>query len=393
MDINEHEIADQLPKPTEKLSIQSVSHDKFHSLIFGNTIVPSTAEDLIRNQDAQITLHVTSFRNATIVSLLFPHYMTDVMGQHALIKAWSLVLAGREADVPVLAGTFDDVMATVGTAADTTEPEPYILASRTMSRLGRLYFGLRYFWDIIWSPRAHEKVICLPAAVVQRLREEAQNDLARSSHGTVPFISEGDVLTAFLTCLVARSLSQPRPITLVNIVDARSRIQTVFPLQTKQVYIQNLVFRTHVFLSATESVQESLGHIAAKVREAIAEQAIEPQLRAQVRSQRQAREIGEQFVLLGDPNALMLFFSNWSKGDFFNTIDFRPAVLNTRDTNTADPPGNIFYHYAYTIKRNWVTRNSISILGKDHQGDYWAKLTLAANIWSNVAEEVAKLDI
>jgi hypothetical protein len=52
----------------------------------------------------------------------------DVMGQQALLHAWSLVLAGREADVPPALGAREDIM--WGLAEAAVEEEYLLKPSR-----------------------------------------------------------------------------------------------------------------------------------------------------------------------------------------------------------------------------------------------------------------------
>lgn len=392
--IDEHPVGSQLPKSTNTLSIQNTPAELFHALGLrrgGN--VPITVYDLVRSDEPQLSVHVTNFTDATLVGILYPHTMMDGMGRVALIQAWSLVLAGRETEVPTLAGTRDDIMATVGTASDITEQEPWMMMPMVMSGLGKLRWGSRLLWDILWCPQADEKVMCVPPALQEQLRRQAQKELVERRGSEAPFISNSDVLAAWVLHLVGRSQPQPRPMTLSNVVELRSRLPSVFSRPANdEVYVQNITARTHVFLSAAECAGLSLGETALKVREAISLQAAEPQVRAQVREQRRARAAGESFMLFGDPDAVMLFLTNQTKDGVFKNSDFGPAVVQARSLHGTNPPGTPVYTHSCFMKKNFVTRYAVSFRGKDYIGNVWVNLVLAANVWDKIERQLKKTE-
>ena len=57
-----------------------------------------------------LSLHVTSFTDATLVALSWSHVLMDVMGQRALLHAWSLVLAEKDSEVPKMLGAHEDAV-------------------------------------------------------------------------------------------------------------------------------------------------------------------------------------------------------------------------------------------------------------------------------------------
>ena len=87
MNIEDHPLAKTLPKATESPSIQA---DPGSFRAFGaRENAPETLEDFLTTDMPQMSLHITSFNDATLVGLSWPHTLMDVMGQQALLNAWS----------------------------------------------------------------------------------------------------------------------------------------------------------------------------------------------------------------------------------------------------------------------------------------------------------------
>ncbi|PHH86825.1 hypothetical protein CDD83_9695 [Cordyceps sp. RAO-2017] len=61
---------------------------------------PTTLNDYLKNDYPQLGLHIVTFTDATIVTLQWPHTLFDLMGQKAVLDAWTLILQGRRDEVP-----------------------------------------------------------------------------------------------------------------------------------------------------------------------------------------------------------------------------------------------------------------------------------------------------
>ncbi|KAF5586548.1 3-hydroxyisobutyrate dehydrogenase [Fusarium pseudoanthophilum] len=72
--------------------------------------------DFIYHEIPQLSLHITLFNDAALVALSWPHTLMDVMGQQALLRGWSMVLAGRESEVPPVLGAREDTICAAGDA-------------------------------------------------------------------------------------------------------------------------------------------------------------------------------------------------------------------------------------------------------------------------------------
>ncbi|KAL5001377.1 hypothetical protein BDV10DRAFT_182610 [Aspergillus recurvatus] len=138
VDIEDHPLAKSLPKATEVPSIQP-GPESFRAFAAPHD-APATLEDFIYEDKPQLSLFITSFNNATLVALSWPYTLMDVMGQQALLHEWSLVLAGRESEVPPMLGAREDVLCA---AADTAvEKEEFKLGKMRLNGRAMLKFGL-----------------------------------------------------------------------------------------------------------------------------------------------------------------------------------------------------------------------------------------------------------
>ena len=393
VNIEDHPLAKTLPRATDSASIQ-LGPQNFRAFA-AREDAPATLEDFIHHDTPQLSLHITSFNNATLVALSWPHTLMDVMGQQALLRGWSLVLAGKESEVPPVLGAREDAMCAAVDAAE--KQEEFKLGQKQLVGWNMLRFGLQFAWDILWNQVVETRTIFLPKEAMAKLRSQAQEELGSRDGGEeMPFISEGDVLTAWTTRAVVSALPQPRPVTVVHALNARFRIPSL--VQTPGVYLQNMVVSACTFLSA-EMATGPLGPIALENRRHVMEQSTESQVLAFLRKLQQGSNKGDSdpaLVLCGDPSALLMPVTNWTRAEFFKTADFSPAVVpqavsaNTQQ-GRSNPAGTMVYQHAQSMRQGAATRNIIVVLGKDHGANYWLTGILLPRAWAKLEEEVKKL--
>ena len=397
MNIEDHPLAKNLPKATETASIQ-LGPQHFRAFA-AREDAPATLEDFVHGDTPQLSLHITSFNNATLVALSWPHTLMDVMGQQALLRGWSLVLAGREEEVPPVLGTREDAVCAAVNAAE--KQEEFKLGEKQLVGWGLLRFGLHFVWDLLWNQVVETRTIFLPKEAMAKLRSQAQEDLASASQDggeELPFVSEGDVLTAWTTRAVVSSLPQPRPVTVLHALNARFRIPAL--AQAPGVYLQNMVVAACTFLSP-EMAMGPLGAIALENRRHVMEQSTESQVLAFLRKLQNGANKSENhdpaLVLCGDPNAVLMPVTNWTRAEFFKTADFSPAVLsavsgaNTQQPSRSNSPGTMVYQHAQSMRQGAATRNVVVVLGRDHGDNYWLTGILLPRAWAKLEEEVMKL--
>jgi hypothetical protein len=182
------------------------------------------------------------------------------------MTAWSLILQGRENEVGTPHGSDDiDPLATLGTSPT----EPHKLASQQLSLWGLAGWGLRQASNFLVRKKEC-RVICVPLAFINSLREKAMAELmAQSPTGTIhtdanghqhSFVSESDVLLAWWTRLAIAHLNpkSSQAVVIANAYDFRSTIKPeLIPQNTP--YIGNCVsFITVISLRRQSSEQACL---------------------------------------------------------------------------------------------------------------------------------------
>ncbi|KAH8707556.1 hypothetical protein GQ44DRAFT_817332 [Phaeosphaeriaceae sp. PMI808] len=365
--IEDHPVARTLPKPNGTESIWPGPQD--FKEFAARSDAPTTMEDLLSGDIPQISVHITSFTNATLIALMWPHTLMDVMGHQAFVNAWSLVLAGRESEVPPLLGAREDKLCAI-IDASVEKPEEYMLKSKQLKGLAMLKFG-------------HTRTICLTKKVVADLRLQAQTDLANLSSGEkVPFISDGDVLTAWTMSAVATSLPYPRPVTALHAMNARFRLPSL--INAQGVFLQNMLLPG--FTTVPPDVARGpIGPIALSNRQCLMEQATEPQVLACMREQR---------LLYIDANVVLMPFTDWTKAKLFNAVNFSPAVVRGSEVSPrrSNPPGTPVFYHASTRRVNPTARLMVVILGKDYEDNYWLTLTMPPLAWANIERSLKELE-
>lgn len=391
MTIAEHPLASKLPKATTDASIQAPADDFREFAARENA--PATLADFLATDTPNLSLHITSFRDATLVGLSWNHSIMDVMGQQALVHAWSLVLAGRTVDVPPVLGAREDTLQALTNAA-AAHGEKFAMEPHMLKGLGMAKFGARFAWGMLTEPAPQGRSIFLPAAALERLKNQAQNDLkAGEGSDKAPVLSANDVLTAWVARAVAASLPRPRPITVLHALNARFRLSSL--LSAPGVYIQNMLIGAFTFFDP-ELLAGGLGPVALTNRSLLLEQAAEPQVLAFLRHLYQNSKGGSSdpgAVLYGPPNALLLPFTNWSRANLYETIDFSPAVVRPGESGPSrtNPPGTLVHHHAASMNITAVVRNVVIVLGKDHGGNYWLTGYLSPQAWEKIEESLLTL--
>jgi hypothetical protein len=386
MNINDHPLGKTLPKPTKYASIQT-GPSEFRDFA-ARKGAPETLDGYLYEDIPQLALHITSFNDATIVALSWSHVLMDAIGQQGLLSSWSLVLAGRDSEVPAMLGAREDAVCAVADAP-VEKKEDFKMKDKQLKGWSMLAFGLRFAWDLLWNQVIETRTIFLPKEVVAKLRAQAQEDLAALDGGEEkPFVSEGDVLTAWGTRAVALSLPQPRPITALHALNARYRIPAL--MKAPGVYIQNMAVGAFTFLPA-EIVRGPLGPIAVANRQHLMEQSTEGQVLACLRQLRSEPKLtSDPAIVCGPSDALLVPFTNWTRADFYKMADFSPAVVRAGEIgeSRSNPPGTMIYHHAQGMHQGPMIRNVFVITGKDHGDNYWLTGILTPQTWAVIEKDI-----
>lgn len=399
MSINDHALASLLPHASKEPSIQ-VGGDIFRHLK-AREDVPSTMEDYIFSDDPPLELHVFTFTDATIVTLNFPHALTDAMGLSELIKNWCRVLAGRIDDVIPLSK--DDPLEHTGIEeGESKTKERHVLAENKIAGLSLFLFGISFVWDILFGPKMETNTICLPERSVTALKAKALDDISsqyptnRTNEWTkdkreIPFVSEGDILSAWGTKDISLGLGPRfnRTIAVMNVFELRSRLKKTFA--SSPAHVQNAFFVLTTILTGQEARTLPIGQLALRLRASLVDQTAETQVQALIREQRVSMKKHDRPVLFAKPNSILLPISDWSKARFFDVVDFGPAVVEAGSAGSASKNGlgkpKFFLAFDANPKANHAHRNVFNIIGNDSSGNCWITGMLSPATWARVREE------
>ncbi|OJJ47738.1 hypothetical protein ASPZODRAFT_15186 [Penicilliopsis zonata CBS 506.65] len=390
--IEEHPLACRLPKQTGPYPSAQEGYLSFRSFS-----VPEDWRDELKHYYTSdkplISLRVVSFTDATLVAITSPHLVCDAIAMADLLKAWSIVLAGRIDCVPTLLGASRDVIESVGTSSDKEAGNPYFLEHRQIKGFSLLVFIVRFVWDVLIRRNVRPGTIYLPASFVRKLRQEAQEQLAAKAQIVSDlFLSDGDLITAWGSHMVL-SCSPRKPAIICNVFELRSRLDGVF--SPGGTYLQNLVLPVFSLLSAEEMATMSVGHIALKIRQAIVEQATGAQARRLMRVMRAAIASTGLMPLFGDSASQVIAWSNWSKARIQKSVNFSPAVITTqgdpRPVNSTSPPGTCVWYWGAAIGKNNTPPNAFMIYGRDDlDGGYLLSAQLHSETWDLIETEFSQ---
>ncbi|KAI0169150.1 hypothetical protein GGR52DRAFT_592955 [Hypoxylon sp. FL1284] len=387
----------QLPQPTAKPTVLSDPED-YAPLIRRRYGAPRRLDDYLRTDAPQLSLHVASFADATTVALSWPHTLLDAMGRRELLDAWVATLEGRDADVRPLHGVLYDPLAALGTGP---LAEPYVLGPRRLSAWDALLFALAYAWTTLVLWRGEEtRVMCVPAAHARALRQDALDYLAgeqdkeegadcdfadeekknKQMNDTKPrpFVSEGDVLSAWITRLALLHLADrrcvPKTVSIMNALGLRPVLAPDL-LPPGRAYVGNAVGAVYALVPAADvlGARPRLARAAAAVRRSVAEQG--------TRAQVEARAAADSGIpnLYGDRDMAPVVVSNWTRARFFDT-DFGAARASGSREGACRPS----YVQPSGHVDSAASRNSFIVVGKDAAGNYWLSGTLGRGLWPRV---------
>ncbi|KPM45555.1 hypothetical protein AK830_g944 [Neonectria ditissima] len=379
----DHLVTGQIPKPSARPSIVG-DPDQLLSLMHPDGS-PKKLDDYINSDIPQLGLHIVSFKDATIVSIYWPHTLFDAMGKRALMTAWSFTLQGRQDEILPLCGVDSDPLEQLGRHPT----EAHKLADRRLSTLGMVRYGLNHIVE--FGFRGNEtRVVCVPATFISKLREEALQELSDdSTDGDEPFLSEGDVLCAWWTRIAIAHLppESETNVVLFNAYSLRSTLsKDLLPAGTS--YVSNATGFIHVPLTVKEILAKPVSHIASRIRQSISERGTREQVEAFMAMVRESQLRTPPFF--GDPSMHMVTYSNWTKARLFET-DFSAAVIGKNDSSAPRNhlPGRPTYiqncQYGLTLP------NAFPIIGKDAEGNYWMSGYLNKGNWDKIDQILAGL--
>nr|POF13782.1 hypothetical protein CFP56_02806 [Quercus suber] len=386
--ITEHSLAQHLPKKSNGPSIQSASFD-LKPLIAPPDMpltVAMTIDAIVDHDLPQIWVRVTTFADATLVAFSWPHTLMDAGGVQALLQNWSLVLADKVKEVSKVLGARDDLLLPAAKVDDQGADEELLIDKRRLAGTNLVRWIGTYLWDSYWNPPLEVQAIFLPRKSFTSLRSRVQKELAVSEvDGKAPFVSESDVLMAWMTRLAALAESRPRPLTVATAFNVRSRLPSI--AESNGVYLQNMILAVYTFLPATLAYG-LVGPIAAANRTSIVAQTTTAQTTSLLRSvQRDIAAKNSASFLFGDSNAIPILYNNLTQLKVIQAVDFSAAVLKQGESDDSRNNSLGTMVNFHTPKERQGLR-FLWVLGKDHVGDYWLMASLLPKTWELMKQEI-----
>ncbi|KAK0101345.1 hypothetical protein ONS95_006521 [Cadophora gregata] len=385
--MSEHPLASRLPQPTGK--IETYPGPKEFCSLGQGPYSPRNLDDYVYSGTPQFCLHVQKFTDGTLVSLTLTHISTDLVGLACIIEAWSLVLAGKSEAVVPMAGYREDPFDGMVNPAP---KERHVLQDRIIDGWRFNYWGLRSLFEAWRCPDIESRTLCIPKNVMAALMKEArghiEDDIAAAPSGHKPFISEGDVLTA-VACRILAQYQGPgssREMATIMALDPRGRVKSVFRQDT--AYVQNSPTNIYFFCHADKAVEMPVGQLALAVRNAIAAQTTEEQLKAAAYLSAKSIKASQMPVIFGDKDMATQFMSNWTKGHLLDKMDFAPAVVKDAAPELSSKPGHPIYYQASDPSHSTVSVISsvFVVVGKDYEENTWFSISVPGKMWSDLLE-------
>ncbi|KAM7220385.1 hypothetical protein V8F06_004164 [Rhypophila decipiens] len=416
MNMDQHpQLRDHFPHPTEGPSMQS-GFQEYMTLLGpadGNPL--HSLQDYLQSDHPQISLHVVSFRDATLVAVKIPHFSTDIIGWHHLLHNWSLVLSGLEDQVQPFGGFDEDITERIAhlsipdKPSEKSSPDIELAGHKQLTGLDMFLFVLRLLWAILFGPKVTSRTVFLPAKTMQVLREETRRDLethVQQSTSSSPKItpSDADMLTAWIAKMTLTSTSREIPnkmsqtASIMTVVDMRKRCPAIFsPPDDKgqvPVYIQNLssVAMTHLPIKALLS--QPLGITASQIRRSVTPQASEEVISGVVRHVLAdvPGRLRTGTTLFAKGSEILFPVSNWTCARLFE-FDLGPAVIDTGNKTgfSNARPGRPVTIAPVVFSTNPVIRNTWTVTGRDAHGNYWLQAVCGDETWAVVGRELERL--
>lgn len=390
--IDSHPLGAQLPRATGATpSVQEGCH-AFRSFA-APADLPNDIKHYWTTDQPLLSLHVTSFADATLVGLTFPHSLSDAMGTAELVRAWSSVVAGKSCNVKPLQGTWEDALDGVGTRKDEAALGKFVLEDQQTRRMALAAFIGRFVWDVTTRRSIKQRHIYLPAKFMRHLRREveAEKRLGRRRPGGgaagPAFVSDGDLILAWGARMVMSSRSwRGCSAVICNVFDLRGRLEGVF--SPAGAYLQNLILPATTVLSREDAAAATTGEVAVRLRQSIADQTSDMQARRLMRVAREWFASMGTMPLFAGWDSRVIACTNWAKARLLDAADVGPAAVAGPAARTAETPGRPVMYWGTTMSTTDNPRDCFVIYGKDSLGNYWVHGYLRQETWDLVQQDL-----
>lgn len=393
MSISDHPIAKQLPRYGAGVpSIQPMPKFCDFRTLQVRKDFPTSLDAIIEAGLPQLSLHIHSFNDATVVGFAWPHTLMDGIARAGMMRSWSLVMAGQEDKVPRIAGARQDVLFDMKTH-DTTDQDDFFAEKRLLKGIRLARFIYRWGWDKLTAPPKVWRAMYLPRVKYDMLVDRIKSQVLQMGLDLDKklFVSEVDALTAWITQKVALMEPKPRPVTIMSLFNCRYRLEKLH--HSESIYAQNTVLMSYTLLSPQEA-RGAVAPLAISHREQVVKQTTESRVVSFVQWLRKEIEKGNhKLPLCGETDSVVIFLNPLTKADLIKVADFGPAVVRLGENEKArsNPPGTMLNFFYKTVHEPMPCVNSFTILGKDHDGGAWCSGYLSAQVWEAVDQDLKSL--
>ncbi|KAG6041588.1 hypothetical protein E4U41_003325 [Claviceps citrina] len=420
--ISSHPVGALFIRPTEQPTAQPL--DRQLGGFMAPEGYPDTVDGLVQSRNkSQLALTVSSFHDATLVSLAFPHTLLDASGLVALVQNWSLVLAGGEVgEVAPLLNTRHDVLEDVtrdddGGGGGGGGIAPRDCRMEKMRLTGFAYLKLlgRHMAEAAQRKRRLQ-ALYVPRdryqALLARLRDDGPEDGHEDGTGDAgraqSRVTDVHLLTAWLVRIIAAQESCPRPVALITLYDLRSCIQRLKDAraQGRGGHISQILVSSYCATFSADTLRDSssTGSVAALAKayqeqtaaltaedEAIAHLKV---MRGDLRTEKKP---GSGFALYGTADSLVVFCNPLAGMGLVRMADFAAAVKEKRKkengtgtgtTPTSTAAGRIVANVFHFVDWSDAGVDALSLLGEDHEGGCWVMAKLSSGVWDRVLGEL-----
>ena len=381
----QHEVGRHLPRPTMAPSSQKLSEPVNLLPLAARKDHPKTIDELIEKKLPIMSFHVTTFKDATTIGILWPHNLMDAAGQLALIQCWSLIINGKGKFVPPVIGAKKDILDALDTTLDPQKKA--LFEQKRMRNIKKLLFILNFLLTRYRNPLSETRMMYVPKSALAALQKEAEE--GRNGQD----ISVNDLFVAWATKIITSARSSPKAVTMIHLLNARGRLPLVD--SQKGVFLQNMVALAYTFVSKDQIANSSVGQIALENRQQLAKQANPEELSLFLRRTRaDSKAQKTPHLICGDnPFSAPIFFNNLTSASPAKAAHFGGALLKVGDQSKTrlNEPGMAILFLHQGVNGYVKLSESFYVFNKTLGGDYWLMATVSKRAWKKFDEELERL--
>lgn len=400
--LNSHPVGRAFLGPTDQPSIQQLPETLRQFMAPED--FPDTVDGLVESDKPQVAITIVSFKDATLVSLAIPHTLGDIVTLVQMIHNWSLVVAGRVKEVPPCLDAHTDALEEVANDPAIPADVSCLMEKKRLGRLGVAKFIVRQLWER--SQRNRQlRAVYIPKDAYQRLISKVRADAQQQSSSESDEdkkklkrevkLGEADIVTAWLTRIIASQEVGPRPVTILSLYNIRYQLKSL--LQAKGMFAQIMVSITCATFPGDTAAKNTLAQNAQSYRQQVAEQSTPEQVVAYLRLVRRELKGGSpSLAIYGEADALLIFCNPLAKLNLMRMANFAPAVLPSGEETgevkkRMNPPGTIVCNVFNPLNWKDAGLDALFPLGADHSGGNWIMAKMSPESWDTLEKELKNL--